>query len=154
MNKKQLLERLAAIEAENELLKTHKPYGILNRQGLEIERRKIEREARYAIFGDIDNMHGLNRLHGYETVNEMIKSALQIRHDDLLLTGLWFSGDEIVFIIKGNPESFCQRVTASFEAQQMGITLAYSEIIDNNLNQAIDGAAASVQAAKSDRKRD
>lgn len=154
MTKKQLQAQLNQLQAENEALKTHLPFGILNRQGLEIERRKVERVAQFVVFGDIDDMHGLNSRHGYETVNAMIKQALQIRSDDLLLTGLWFSGDEIVFIIKGTPAGFIERVSQSFTEQGMFITLAAQPIEFNDLHAAIDGAAHSVQTAKQNRKRD
>ena len=39
--------------------------------------------AQFANFADIDDMHGLNARHGYETVNAMIRTALALRHDDL-----------------------------------------------------------------------
>lgn len=151
MNLQELLNRLNELEAENTALKTHAPYGILTRAALELEKRKLT-GAQYAIFSDIDNMHSLNIKHGYETVNAMIREALQIRSDDLLLTGLWFSGDEIVFIIRSDPMGFCERVRSAFAFHGIGITLDFAQIQNNDLNQAIETAAKRVQAIKALKK--
>ena len=151
MNTKQLQTEIARLKTENEALKLHQPYGILTRAGFELEKRTLA-DAQYAVFGDIDNMHGLNVLHGYETVNQMIRNALSLRHDDLLLTGLWFSGDEIVFIIKSNPEGFITRLRESFQAHSMSITLAAAPISNGEVNNAIDQAAQVVQAHKQSRR--
>lgn len=147
----QLQERIKALEEENTFLKIHSPYGILTRAGLELEKRSLD-SAQYAVFADIDDMHGLNARHGYENVNQMIREALQLRSDDLLLTGLWFSGDEIVFVIKSPADGFMKRVRESFAARGMGITLAAATIENNDLNRAIDHAARRVQALKTNRK--
>lgn len=144
----QLQIELERLKTENALLKTHAPYGILTRAGFEIEKRTLT-NAQYVVFGDIDRMHELNAAHGYETVNQMIRSALRLRSDDLLLTGLWFSGDEIVFVIQSDPEGFCERVRSSFVKQGMTITLAFEQIQHGDeLNEAISKAARKVQEAK------
>lgn len=153
LKKLQELEaRLQSLEQENVMLKMHKPYGILTRAGFEIEQRTVT-GTQYVAFSDLDDMHGLNAAHGYETVNEKIRSALQLRSDDLILTGLWFSGDEIVFIIRNNPKGFCARVQQSFADHGIGITLAYEEIADGNINAAIDIAARRVQGMKEQRRK-
>jgi GGDEF domain-containing protein len=147
-NEQRLQKENEALRAEIEALKIHAPYGILSRAGLEYEKRNVVNNAQYAIFGDIDRMHELNKRYGYETVNGMIKEALTLRHDDLLLTGLWFSGDELVFVVKSNAQEFCERIGKSFNKFGMSITLAYAEIEDNNLNSAIDLASKMVQDSK------
>jgi len=139
------------LRAENAQLKTHAPYGILTRAAFEIEKRKST-DGQFVVFGDIDNMHQLNTQYGYETVNEKIRTALQVRSDDLLLTGLWFSGDEIVFIIRGDADGFVERVRNSFQAHGMGITLAGSQIVNGDVDIAIDIASTNVQLQKIGRK--
>lgn len=144
-----LQDEIKRLREENQLLKTHAPYGILTRAAFEIEKRKV-RNGQYVVFGDIDNMHGLNAQYGYEAVNQKIREALQIRETDLLAMGLWFSGDEIVFVIRGDVEGFCHRVRESFASHDMGITLAHAPIL-GNIDVAIQDAAAVVQLRKASR---
>lgn len=146
----ELKAEIAKLQAENLLLKTHAPYGIFTRAAFEIEKRNLLENGQYVVFGDVDNMHALNIQHGYENVNQMIRSALQVRTSDLLLTSLWFSGDEFVFVIRGNPDGFCNRIKESFSAYQMGITLAHAPI-DGNIDAAIQIAAEQVQQQKVNR---
>ena len=148
---KALQDRIIQLEKENQALKTHAPYGILTRAAFEIEKRKIT-GGQFVIFGDVDDMHGLNTQYGYEAVNQKIRAALQIRETDLLAMGLWFSGDEIVFILSGDPVGFCKRIKQSFFDQHMGITLAYAKIINGNIDAAIQIAAEVVQTQKAERK--
>lgn len=147
---KELQAEIEKLQAEIQMLKMHAPYGILTRAAFEIEKRKFT-DGQYVVFSDIDNMHGLNTQYGYENVNAKIRSALQVRSDDLLLTGLWFSGDEIVFVISGNPDGFCNRVKQSFLDHSMGITLAHAQIIGNDIDTAIQIASELVQAKKVNR---
>jgi hypothetical protein len=147
----QLREEIEKLRAENDQLKTHAPYGILTRAAFEMEKRKFT-DGQYVVFGDVDMMHELNTQYGYEAVNQKIKSALQMRSDDLLLTGLWFSGDEIVFIIHSNPSGFCNRIHKSFSNHDMSITLAFAKIDSNGVDRAIDIASTNVQLQKAGRK--
>lgn len=145
-----LQERIQQLEQENQILKTHAPYGILTRAAFEIEKRKLS-DGTFVVFGDIDDMHGMNTQYGYETVNAKIREALKVRTGDLLLTGLWFSGDEIVFVIRGDADGFVERIRNSFSDHGMGITLAYAPIL-GNIDVAIQIAADEVQARKAERK--
>jgi GGDEF domain-containing protein len=147
----QLQDENAKLRAEVEQLRTHAPYGILTRAAFEMEKRKFT-DGQFVVFGDIDNMHQLNALYGYETVNAKIRTALRVRSQDLLLTGLWFSGDEIVFIIQSDPEGFCNRLSNSFLVHKMSITLAHEQIVSGDVDQAIDHASRSMQAQKENRK--
>lgn len=155
MNALEIIEKLRAenakLQQENALLKTHAPYGILTRAAFEIEKRKVA-NGQYVIFGDVDQMHELNTQYGYEEVNARVRKALQIRGTDLLVMGLWFSGDEIVFVIRGDADGFVERVRNSFSNLGMGITLAGSEIVDGEIDIAIQIAAEAVQAQKAGRK--
>jgi hypothetical protein len=146
-----LHEYIKKLEAENAMLKIHAPYGILTRAAFEMEKRKFT-DGQFVIFGDIDDMHGLNTQYGYEAVNAKIREALQVRAVDLLMTGLWFSGDEIVFIVSGDPVGFCERIKQSFHAHAMSITLAFAKIENGNVDVAINQAAQTVQTTKRARK--
>lgn len=140
------------LRAENAQLRIHAPYGVLTRVAFEIEKRKLT-STQYVVFGDIDDMHSLNAKYGYEAVNQMIRSALQARSDDLLLTGLWFSGDEFVFIVRSDPEGFCTRLKSSFADRDMGITLAHASIADHgSVDAAIQATADNVQLQKVNRR--
>lgn len=148
-----LQDEIVRLKAENAELKIHAPYGIYTRAALEIEKRSVSERAEYVVFGDIDDMHGLNTQYGYEEVNARIRNALQVRSSDLLLAGLWFSGDEIVFVVRGDVLGFINRVQLAFAKQGMGITLAYAKITDfENIDAAIQASAETVQRLKAERK--
>lgn len=147
-----LQDEIKRLNEENRMLKTHAPYGILTRAAFEIEKRKVK-HGQYVVFGDIDRMHEMNTQYGYEVVNEKIREALQIRSGDLLLTSLYFSGDEIIFVINGDPQGFCNRIVESFRNQELGITLAFASIPwHGSIDKAIEVAASNVQAQKRNRK--
>lgn len=155
MNALEIIEKLRAenakLQEENALLKTHAPYGILTRAAFEMEKRKFI-DGQYVVFGDVDAMHQMNTRYGYQTVNQKIRRALEVRSDDLLLTGLYFSGDEIVFIVKGDPEGFCNRLQNSFVKHNLSITLAHAQIVAGDMDKAIEIAAQDVQEQKRTRK--
>jgi hypothetical protein len=155
---KAIMSTIEQLQAENEklraeiqMLKIHAPYGIYTRAAFEIEKRKFS-DGQYVVFGDIDRMHEMNTQYGYEIVNAKIRAALGIRSNDLIATGLWFSGDEMVFVIRGDAEGFCNRIQEAFRAQGMGITLGSAIIMNNNIDAAIDRAASLVQTQKAGRK--
>lgn len=142
-----LQEEIARLTEENRALKTHEPYGIMTRAAFELEKRNLK-GGQYVVFGDIDDMHGLNTQYGYEEVNNKIRNALQVRSEDLLLTGLLFSGDEIVFVISGDPVGFGKRLQSSFIENGLSITLGYSKIENGDTDTAINKAAKDVQITK------
>src|SRR3990167_8103472 len=130
--RKQMLDRIRELERENELLRANKNYGTLTRQALEIEHRKLTDE-RYVIVLDIDHLHRLNQEHGsQEPVNAMIRRAFDFRHNDLLLKANYASGDEVVFIVRSDPEGFMKRLQEALKQEGITATMVYGHISDDD----------------------
>jgi GGDEF domain-containing protein len=122
------------LSIENEQLKsmiesliTDSVFGVTTRQGLTIKLNQVDAEIKYICFLDIDNMHSANEVYGYELVNAKIKNSLDIRSNDLLIKSRWFSGDEIIIVLKeGSPEAFLNRLHNNFVDNGLSITSAYT----------------------------
>ena len=151
---KNLLKRIEELEADNAKMKHESAYGILTRPGLEIEYRNLQGEM-YAIFIDLDKIHDLNDKHNgvYESVDKMIRRAFAMRHDDLLLAGRWKSGDEIVFIVRADPEGFIGRLQRSLNKNGLSATCSAEKIEDHDLIGAVNKAIQRVYAAKKQNQR-
>lgn len=153
MSNTDLLKELQRLQAENAELKYNPNYGILTRQGLEMEHRKLT-GPRIAVMIDIDHLHELNARYGdQEPVNALLRAAFDFRHEDLLISGNWASGDEIAFIIRSDPEGFMFRLAASLASHGLSATMAYEPIIDGDLLTACRRALKSVYSAKNKRAR-
>lgn len=142
----ELLARIAQLESENEALKHDPAYGILTRPGFEIEMRKVT-DATAVIFLDVDKFHDINDSHGYEGANTMMRNALNIRHDDILLMGRRYSGDEIVILVKGDAKRVCERVQESLNKHGLSATISY-QTLNAFIEPAVQQAFKRVQDAK------
>jgi hypothetical protein len=139
------------LEREIEILKHDRAFGGLTRPGLELEfeRRKREAPDLYAVFIDLDGIHELNKRHGsYEYVDSLVRRALVLRHDDLMYFGRWKSGDEIVFIVRADPEGFIARLDASLAAHGLSATSAATRIMGGDLTKAVEAGARAVMDKK------
>lgn len=140
-----------ALDDENRLLRNDPHYGILSgRVALDLELRRVEDRVRFVAFLDVDYLHDFNSRHGNEEANNRIRRALQVRSDDLLLSGRWYSGDEIVILLSGDPAGFCERLRANFQNEEMSITIAYVKY-SGNLPQDAAAAKTEVDRAKAAR---
>jgi hypothetical protein len=145
VNMRLLLEQLARDDA----------YGCYSRQGLELVAwPRIAAKAKWVIFADIDDMHQLNTDLGYAEVDRRIREALQVRASDVMATGRYFSGDEIVWVISnGDPEGMISRLTKSLAKQNLSALFAFAPVISKKLTENVASAAARVQEAKQARGR-
>jgi GGDEF domain-containing protein len=109
---------------ENTVLRTYAPFNVTTRPGLEFEMRMVGEEARYVVYLDIDDMHGANKKYGKPAVNGKLKRALHVRHTDVLIRALWFSGDEFIIVLRGDPEGFMERLNTSLKNEGMSATMA------------------------------
>jgi GGDEF domain-containing protein len=139
-NMRLLLEQLARDDA----------YGCYSRQGLElVVWPRIADKARWVIFADIDDMHQLNTRLGYAEVDRRIRVALQVRSSDVMATGRYFSGDEIVWVISnGDPEGMIKRLASNLAQQGLSAVFASSPVTSKMLTENVASAAARVQEAK------
>lgn len=114
------------LEEDNAKLSIDPSYGILTRQALEIDLAPREKEIRFVAFLDIDYLHDLNEKIGHEEANKKIRRALHLRASDVILSGKWYSGDEIVILLSGDPMAFCERLQAAFNDEGMSITIFFA----------------------------
>lgn len=103
-------------------------FGILTRNAFQVLIfPKIRNLISTIIFGDIDNLHSLNRVHGYKEMDRKLKVALATRRSDIVLR--WFSGDEIVWVlIDGDASVVIQRITAQLARQGLSAVFAFSKV--------------------------
>jgi len=135
-------------------------YDCYTRAGLEkIVWPKIIGKAHFVIFIDVDDMHSLNQVHGYDGVNDIIKASLSVRKSDYV-AGQWFSGDEIaVFItddplrIDSDPIEMCVRLLEAFRSHGASATFGIAPVISADLENVIKPAFELVQLAKSENRR-
>lgn len=141
------LERLAAA------LSIDKSFGVLTRNAFQVLIfPKVRKLIRAVIFADINNLHSLNRTHGYEEVDRRLKTALATRRADIILR--WFSGDEIVWVLlEGDANAVIQRVTAQLAQQGLSAIFAFSEIDKiaswENFEQVVERLSKEVMTKKS-----
>jgi GGDEF domain-containing protein len=148
------------LSIENEQLKsmiesliTDSVFGVTTRQGLIIKLNQVSSEIKYICFLDIDNMHSANQEYGYESVNVRIKNSLDIRSSDLLIKSRWFSGDELVIVLKnGNPDLFLNRLHNNFVENGLSITSAYTGY-SGNIEDDVNYCSDKVQASKKENIR-
>jgi len=143
-----------ALKAQNSMLmqmitalKTDREYGILTRQAVPIELPRIKKRARFVVFLDIDDCKGANAKYGYDEVNKKIRRAIQVRHADVLMRARWFSGDEIIIILKGDPDGFVQRLHIALKNVGLAASMA-AVSFSGNLESDVRTAAAIVAAHK------
>ena len=148
----QLQKRLLELEQENATLRTYKPFNVTTRAGLEFDMRYAGAQARYVVYLDIDDMRVANSQYGKEAVNGKLKRALHVRHTDVLIRALWFSGDEFVIVLKGDGEGFMARLQTSLKNEGMSATMACVEYSGDLERDAMWGEEI-VQAQKGKRSR-
>jgi len=136
-------------------------YGCYTRQGFEkLIWPTIAAKAKYIIFFDVDDMHRLNREHGYEGVNAIIKKSLAMRESDFM-AGQWFSGDEFIVCITdddpdraaSNPVEFCERLAQIFLENGAPCTFAIAPVTSGDLLANVMPAHQLTQDAKAQNDR-
>lgn len=159
-NIEQLMAEINALKAENERLRKENhdamldaSYGCPTRYAVDRRWAHADKsEQRTAVFGDLRGIHAINtEFGGYEEVDNRVKHAMQIlqlRHEDAIF-GRWKSGDEFIFIIQGNDaDGFMRRVEQAFEEARLIIDMGAAEIVDHDLQQAMQVAARIAMAKK------
>lgn len=146
----ELQKEIEELKATIEKLSQDSSYGILNRPALDLELRRVEDRVRFVAFLDVDYLHSFNSQYGHEEANNRIRRALQVRSDDLLLSGRWYSGDEIVILLSGDPEGFSERLKNNFISEGMSVTIAHVKYTGNLPRDAAE-AKSEVDRAKAAR---
>lgn len=147
---KELRKQNSELMKRVRILSTDVNYNVTTRPAIEFELRDLKKNGespRYVVFLDVDDCHGANIRYGYEAVNGKIKRACNVRSSDVLIRARWFSGDELVFLLKGDPEGFIARLRTAFRNNDLGISIAHT-VYTGDLEADVRMCAAVVQAQK------
>lgn len=143
------LARAIVLQRQLRLALLDPAYDILTRAGGEMAWRRLRHQDVAIIFTDLDDLHMQNSTLGYAEVNRRIATALRIRHNDVTIAMRWFSGDEIVVVVRGDDGvPMAERLLAALREQGLSGTFAVRMATTNDLNSEVGSAAALVQAAK------
>lgn len=148
----QIQKQLGALQLMVAELSTDPSYGITTRSALPFELPRVQSSARWVVFIDLDHLHEANAQYGYPIVDGKIKRAVHVRSGDCLLRVRWFSGDEIGFVLSGDPEGFCQRLAACLKNEGLSATMAFVPFT-HNIEKDIERAGRMVQNAKQNGQR-
>lgn len=154
----QLQKEIERLQRENAELKADPAYGGLSPAGLRVEFRNITGEDLFVIGLDLDGIHHLNEsLGSYEATDKIIHAAFsdfEFRSDDLIIENLVLfgrhkSGDEIAFVIRGNPEGFIHRLYVALNKHGLSGIADFEPIQGHDLESALIRVFDKVVAAKS-----
>jgi GGDEF domain-containing protein len=160
----ELETRNQQLEQENKALTDlawNEGYGCYTRQGFEkLIWPGIADQAKWIIFFDVDNMHDLNKEHGYEGVNAIIKKTLAMRAGDFM-AGQWFSGDEFIVVVTdedsrgeaSSPKEFSIRLAHLFLENGASATFTVAPVVSNDLMTNVMPAHQLCQKAKAHLQR-
>ncbi len=141
---------LAAIVQERRIrrLEFDTAYGMLTRSGVEARLRWLRGPAD-VVFLDLDHIHDLNSRLGHTEVDRLIREAFQLRETDIVLVGRWYSGDEIVIVVKpGQGAGLAARLLARLHSFGLSATIAVEPAARGQTVQAARKAAERVEQSK------
>lgn len=144
MNKKEMQELIDKLSYDT-------VFGCLTRQAVELRWSEISKEAQAAIFLDIDRMHEMNEKFGYDKVDQMIRDSIgHCRSDDKVVAARYYSGDELLFILKDKRDvkGFSNRMFSEFRKMGISITACIIERIVDNLIDTVKPAAEEIRKQK------
>jgi GGDEF domain-containing protein len=149
-----LIAKIQQLEQENAALSISPSFGVLIRAAVERKWESIDKQDKYFLFFDIDNLHELNATYGYDEVNKRVSLGLAtLRSSELL--GLVFSGDEFVAVInKKEVEFLLQRLRLDMLRQGITVTCGIVEVDSDEFNKHYKQTKNVVQQAKAENKRD
>jgi GGDEF domain-containing protein len=132
-------------------------FGCHNRNGFEhMIWPRIAQEARFIVYFDIDDMHGLNEsFGGYGPVDAMIKQVLSALRATDYVAGQWKSGDEFLVCLTESkerptqdPQGLVDRLTEQLARHGMSATFAIVPVKSLDLNENVQPAVDQVYTAK------
>lgn len=106
---------------------SHDPaFGVLTRPALADHARSLPTATYLVIFLDLDHVHHLNGLLGYDEVNRRVRATFAPAFRNTDLVGRWFSGDELVLVLANDhdaAEGLIERLQR--EAGENGLSFCY-----------------------------
>lgn len=125
-------------------------YKMLSRSGVEARLNGLK-GAVDVIFIDMDDFKGCNAKHGEPEVNRRMQRifARDIRVRDLLFTGRWQSGDEILVVTPaGQGRAAATRLQLRMAEEGLMATFGVVRSVDSNRLKSIEQAYAMVHEQK------
>jgi len=118
-------EQLVKIVSE---LSIDTSFGILTRNAFKtLIFPKIKEHIVSIIFADIDKLHIMNKLHGYQAIDQKLRTAFRTRSVDYIFR--WFSGDEVVWVLlHGDAEQAIMRIKERLNEQNLQATFASVQV--------------------------
>jgi GGDEF domain-containing protein len=99
------IDEIEKLKKEIEILSWDKTFNMYNSAGLFRKCNKLPPHRIYGVaFIDLDCLHQLNNIYGYDEVNRKIKEAFHIKKGKNDIIGRIFSGDEIFIAAYGGLE--------------------------------------------------
>lgn len=150
-NNKQLQELVMALGWNDR-------FGCFSRPGFEqIIWPDIAEDAEWIIFLDIDDMHKLNQMHGYDAVDARIKQSLSVRATDYVACQ-WQSGDEFLICMtkqpgRADPRGLCERLIEAFLENGVPATFGFAPVTSKDLAENVRPAAEMVRTEKAANRR-
>jgi GGDEF domain-containing protein len=155
----ELREIIASMRADADVMRrkidmlSQDAMGTLSRGALDVLLADgLDLTGKALVVFDIDNLKGFNSLHGINTSNDLLRSALiQFRASDIYSV---FSGDEKVLIVPiADAEPTAWRIQDALHAVGSSATFAIAVIGGStSVQEQIKQAMAAVQAQKAIRK--
>ena len=135
-------------------------FGCYTRAGFEkMIWPQIADEAEWIIFLDVDEMHSLNGMHGYDAVDAKIKKSLTLRATDYV-AAQWQSGDEFLICLTRNegrtpshPVALCERLREEFIENGVPATFGIAPVTSKELIENVKPAYELVRAEKAANRR-
>jgi GGDEF domain-containing protein len=149
-----LIAKIQQLEQENAALSISPSFGVLTRAATERKWNIINKQDKYFLFFDIDNLHKHNATYGYDEVNKRVSLGLSTLCSSELL-GLVFSGDEFVVVInKEEIDLMLQRLRSDMLEQGITVTCGIVSICSDSFDKHYEQTKTVVQQAKLENKRD
>jgi len=147
-----LIAKINELEQQVERLRIDPTFGCLSRQGLDELLTSTSLDGKVVVFFDLDKMHELNEVYGYQEVDRRIRAVLAQFRASEVVVGRWYSGDEIVLIVPySEQDAVVNRLKVALDSQELSATIALSPISGEGADAcyiAIRSAASKVQQAK------
>lgn len=106
--------------------------------------------ARDVVFFDLDHLHDLNTVFGYDAVNRMVRRAVTAHRMSDVLVSLRFSGDEFFAVVPvGSGLGFAERLRRALRHQDPRLSATFA-VVQNapDAEHAVTRAQAHVQQLK------
>lgn len=128
-------------------LRINATFGIENRTSIELDGPHQVQEV---LFFDIDKMHELNDMWGYDEVDARLRHAMtRVRVTRGSRFVQWYSGDEFCYICnRGEAEIVRLRIECLLAEQDITATYAIARVLNTDWRDAVSKAKFAVQEQK------